>query len=371
MRATSESLEELTMGPRRIGLWAEGFRPLFMSPDSQRLFTVSWPSWPSSGASKLKVHSLLTEKVPEVIEDREHTIEDAAILARSFASPTKLVSSGCGQSMAVLLSGGLVKLVDLTTYEPVDGDFMRVGEGACQLACSADGNRMAIGYSGLPRNPQIAVFDTTTRKKVQELDGARTWSGCGRVFFSPDGSHVIAIDSGNWLAVWNREGKLVKEDNTDDYHETRQGTGVAVTPDSTKLLYLHNTAAGGGPFLGYLVRMHDLTSNKTVREWQFPGALRALDVSPDGRRILVAGGHLKVPEYEGICEWSLDAPDGAVGDHCSFSIIATLRDEDLTFARFAPDGSKIVAASFEVTPERSVTGNKFITVYDYPKHFVL
>jgi hypothetical protein len=110
-----------------------------------------------------------------------------------------LVRAGQPDQMVVLLRGGLVKLVDLASYQTVDADFLLVGEHALRIACSSDGNRMAIGYSS--SSPvQVTVLDMNSGERMRELIGAQRWEDCERISLSGDGSRVVGI-SNNLLAV--------------------------------------------------------------------------------------------------------------------------------------------------------------------------
>jgi hypothetical protein len=158
------------MGPLRIDLGVQDVVPLFISPNSQRLFARSWRR------GTLKICHLQAAQVPEVIEDRQQQIRDVALLVRERSDEPE--GGDAKQDVAVLLADGLIKLIDLTTCESVDADFLRVGKGADRLACSTDGKRMAIGYAGLTlpgstssSNAQVAVLDLRTRRPVQELKG--------------------------------------------------------------------------------------------------------------------------------------------------------------------------------------------------------
>jgi len=349
------------MRPLRIDLGNQRWSPLFISPDSQRLFARS--DYAYYGA--LKVCTLQVEEAPEVIEDGKCQIRDAALLMRE--RPSGQVGADAEQTVAVLLASGLVKLIDVKTYAVVDDNFLGVGDHANRLASSSDGNRIAIGYTSPPGNVQVTVFDLRTRTREQELNGAKRWDYCSQILFSPDGKHVVAV-SDDWLAVWDVGGKLVKQVDTRGVYGSSYWTVVAVTPDSTKLVWLENS---GKDTPDSVVRMQDLVSHKNedVRRWEFPGStqLRALDISPDGRRVIL-GGRLQTRGPDELCEWPLDAPDGLIKDHASLSMIAELQGVD--FARVAPNGRKIVAAGVTLREDK-LTSNHFIAVWDYPRRYIL
>jgi hypothetical protein len=365
------------MEPLRIYLGDENLTPLFISPDSQRLFARPWIG------RTLKVFSLLAAEPPEVIEDRDHQIEDAAIRARERSGGPE--GGDGGQDLLVLLEGGLVKRVDLQTYETVDADFLRVGEHAQRLVCSSDGIRMAVGYHFPKIGVNIGVFNFDT-KQWQELQELKIpWDGPDRMRFSPDGRYLIAVGD-NLLAVWDDKGKLVKEVDTEGPNGSRLlWTDVAVTPDSTKLIWLQNSGIGGATFAecDYHVLVHDLGSvlrpfrgerGEDVKEWEFDeynAAPRAVDISHDGRRVIV-GGRLAEFTPAVVCEWSLDAPGGCIGRHMSFAKIAEFQGLVL-FARMAPDGSKIVVVTEEKIPPsgEQPKSHLFISVCDYPKRHLL
>jgi len=344
------------MGPLRIDLGAEDLWPLFISPDSQRLFARSWPH------GTLKVCSLQAADVPEVIEDRDRAIRDAALLGAN--------------RLAVLLEGGRVKFSDLTTYETVDSLEFEVG--ADRLACSSDGNRMAIGPGS---NAQIAVFNLCTREKIQELNGLEHGCNFTRISFSPDGRYIIAIGDYR-LGVWDQQGTLVAQFYSGGQ---RLKMDMAVTPDGTKLIWIDYMGSDDESGSSCCVWVLDLESNEKVKLWELASqnnALRALDISHDGRRVIAGGKFAPYWEArkqgrapEAVCEWPLDAPDGFIRDDRSFHThtIGEVQG-DILFARLAPDGSKIVAFALELIASGSdfvYTGNRFITVWDYPRHHLL
>ena len=366
------------MAPLRIDLGHEPFTPLFISPDSQKLFARPWCG------GTLKVFSLLTVAAPEVIEDPEHAIRDAAILVPQQSDGSR--GDEAAQGLLVLLDGGRVKLVDLRTYKPVDVDLLNVGRGAQRLAASRDGTRMAVAYSPRP----VVVFDLRTRTQLRELTAGPRWrNGADRIRFSPDGSYLVA-EGENLLAVWNEHGKLVKDVDTEGPNGSRSlWTDMAVTPDSTGLVWLQNSYIGGDTVAScdYLVRAQRLDvellppndvaweTRKDAREWRFtgkwPAAPTAVDVSPDGRRVIVAGD---LPEFEGasvICEWSMEAPSGLIQNHPSFSKIAEVPGL-VGFARVAPDGDKIVVVAKQTVGRDSASKQHlFISVYEYAKRNLL
>jgi len=312
--------------------------------------------------------------VPDVIEDPAGPILDSALLARA----------GYPHQMVVLLRDGLVKLVDLASYKTVNADFLRGGEHAQRVACSADGNRIAIGYSS-SSSVQVAVFDVNTGERTRELIGAGEWEGKdGRMFrrwedcellsLSEDGSRVVAV-SNNWLAVWRDEDRPEMEEDTEGpFGSAQMWTDVVATP--TKVVWLQNTDGG------HCVRSRDLTSSQDVT-WTLKGInkLFSLDISPD-RMHVVAGGEFSGFKWDrpsdAIWDWSLDSPGGDL-DHPLVSQMAEAPGR-VYWTGFTPNGALIVVCEEMNPPSKEYgdlgyrgnpTGNRFITVWDCPRRFVL
>ncbi len=239
---------------------------------------------------------------------------------------------------------------------PIDINFLQAGERADRVACSADGSRTLPAFrvpptsdASVPSTPQVQVFSLRSRTKLQELSGATRWNSCDKIAFSPDGRYIVAL-SDNWLAAWDENGELVKEDDTEgSWGSFSLPSDVAITPDSSKVIWTHNTGGDTTASSTYSVRLHDLTTGRDVW-WNLPGTtdVTALDISADGRRV-VAGGRVRSYKPDAICEWSLDAPGGNIIDHQSFVTLAELQGS-LSFAQITPDQSKLVAVVKEMVP---------------------
>jgi hypothetical protein len=157
-------------------------------------------------------------------------------------------------------------------------------------------------------------------------------------------------------------------------------THVVATP--TEIVWLLNTGGDSYGSARYCVRLFDLTSRRNVT-WNLKGIdkLFSLDTSPDGTRV-VAGGEVSKFKWDrpsdGIWEWSLDSPGGDM-EHPSFTKIAEPQGQ-VSWARFAPNGALVVVCEEMNPPSKengdlgyrgNCTGNRFVTVWDRPRRYLL
>jgi WD40 repeat protein len=235
----------------------------------------------------------------------------------------------------------------------------------------------------------VRVWEATTGRVLLTYKGHRDVVVIAR--FRPDGRHVVSLDAGFTVRVWDvtdghdvvpprtirtsaspwfgngwavrpdgRELAILHRDGTIQLWDlatgqetprilrghTGQVVGLAYTPDGRRLA---STSALGGPDDGAArpggeLKLWDIA---TGRELATPrrgiGVFRVLAFSPDGRRLVLSGGHGVDPD-EGRHEAHIwDAETGAE--------VSILRGHTgiVQEVAFSPDGSRFASAAWDNT----------------------
>jgi WD40 repeat protein len=218
------------------------------------------------------------------------------------------------------------------------------------LAVSPDGGLVA----GSSLRDDLRVWDARTGALRYKLPGNGEVGGDRRVAFTPDGARLLAWGDDMFVRVWDvRTGRLLAENRVNP-------TGVEVpapdAPPKDRLLEIGPAAFtpdGTRLVLCFVNTVHafDPATGRELFHYQAGAThIRAIDVSPDGRRLLV--GNLGNPVENKL-------PDGTVRHSAAKSHAVTVYELEsglaitqvecqgyaATSVRFTPDGKRFAALS--------------------------
>jgi serine/threonine protein kinase len=186
------------------------------------------------------------------------------------------------------------------------------------LAYSPDGRRLAIGQQAIDRAESILrVWDFSRRSDTfwMQHDNA----GYRNVAFSPDGKLLAAGVFDGTLSTYEDIGGAWKDD-----HNENQGSAL------NALVFLPGSRViAAGDWDGW-VRFHGPDVEANRRPIRHPGRVGSLAVSPDGKMLAVGGEAKTVQIY----------------DLSTRQLRATLEGHDLPVKSldFSPDGKRLVSA---------------------------
>ena len=180
-------------------------------------------------------------------------------------------------------------------------------------AFSPDGSRIAAAsYS----DAVVWIWDTTSGDEIGSLP--HSYQGISIVAFSPDGKRIATAGRGG-ITIWSADaGRGVREVDLEQNIEI-----MALSPDRKRI-------AGAGP--NRTARVLDANTGKETLSLQHIDDVSAVAFSADGKRLALGGGS----NDKTVTLW-----DVATGQR-----LRTLRGHDgaVNSLAFSPDGSRIVSA---------------------------
>jgi WD40 repeat protein len=251
--------------------------------------------------------------------------EDREVKAVAFSSDGRWLAYGNGQRVKVLDTAKWGRAVEMEA-----APFL---EHVSSLAFSPDGKRLASAVTAhLQGNgivdPQMLKFDVCvwevpTGKRLFTLAGPV--DGINAVAYSPDGKYVASGGEDGTVRVW--DGQTGRSVHTQKGH---RGSvyAIAFSPDGTQL-----ACAGELPGPGAVegVRLWNTATGEELLTLQgLGGRVASLSFSPDGRRLATARE-----------DGTVDLWDPRTGEETL--TLTTANGVDCV--RFAPDGTKLLAAS--------------------------
>jgi WD40 repeat protein len=240
------------------------------------------------GGTDLWVHDLADEKSGKLVTDYVAYTVAFAPDGTEFAAPAFNPRQWAVPSWEVIRAG------DASSGCPNqfrNGNEFRTGaiaytpNGSSIAMCFAVRTHSSAPYS----SSRLRFFDRATGAETADLLSTFGHAYPTQIAFSPDGS-VIAGNFGPVLGVTSvADGKEVARIKTG----TKHITGLAFTPDGSKLVTVSNDAR---------VRVFDARTWKETAgyEWKV-GKLRCVAVAPDGLRMAAGSGTGK------IVVWDADA----------------------------------------------------------------
>jgi WD40 repeat protein/serine/threonine protein kinase len=221
-----------------------------------------------------------------------------------------------GTRLATAGEDGKVKVWDVTPEGSTEGLTL---EGAGGFAYGPDGRSIAVGQS----DGSVTVYDTATGDRVGGFaahDGAVL-----AVAFDREGDRIATSSNDGTIGIWNAAsgGELRRlqapKGDLVDVAFSPDGTLLATTSNDETTTVIWNIATG-------------------ERIASFPFGRFTVDFSPDGTRLLGAGGGATIDQQQQILQWDVRSGD----------LVRTVRgDPWVDVARYSPDGHRIVAAGLD------------------------
>jgi WD40 repeat protein len=239
---------------------------------------------------------------------------------------------------ALLLPGqGVAAVLDAESGEVVRRLVDREAETVYSFAFSPDGKLLATGHRG----SVIALWDWATGEQVVRFHNRGSYESYRSLTFSPDGKLLAAAGEGERLRVFETGTPGQPALKPRDYPSAHPGPIVLArfTPDGRRLI-----VASAGPF-DYETFSQPLTvvgwaleGRREAHRFTLDRAGTAVDLSPDGKRLAVWAGGVKL----------LDVTTGKV----DVSLPTEPEEARAALARqvkalrFAPDGKRLAIHTF-------------------------
>jgi WD40 repeat protein len=260
-----------------------------------------------------------------------HDVAGSGPVKRLPGKAERILSLAFSSDGSLLVAGGgtPARFGELQFWDPRAGTLVKsvltCGDTLFGASISPDGKKVAVGCT----DNTVHVFETSSARELYKISSHENWVL----------ATVFGVDSKRFVSVGrDRAAKLVDADKGQMLENVNQLRGelsaIARHPDKDIIVI------GGDDRIPYLYMMDRPRNLKVGEEATLirkleaqEGAIFALDWSPDGKRIAVAGAGSKVNIYEA----ESGAKVAACGGH-SAGIYAVA---------FSPDGGRIATGGFD------------------------
>jgi WD40 repeat protein/transcriptional regulator with XRE-family HTH domain len=281
--------------------------------------------------------------VATVADDQKANIWDSATgqvlttLAGHASAILNLAFSPDGAHLATASWDGTARLWDISPAK--EALFIPFADAATStwseyLSYSPDGTRLLTDYT----DGNARIWDAANGKELLQLAGPALYTA-----FSADGKLAAAGNAENTVIVWDTQtGKqrIILVGHQGSIFQ------VAFSPDGTRLA---SSSADG------TVIIWDLASGQAL--FTLPGSVDIIDsvaFSPDGKYLVAGGGNFG----------SMSTENGYIWNAASGEKLLTLSmDGAVTAVNVSPDGKRVVLASFNgaISVLDALTGNQILT----------
>ena len=260
-----------------------------------------------------------------------HNADGSGLVKRLPGKADRILSIAFSADGNLMIAGGgtPARFGEIQFWEPREGKLLRVAEATTDTlfgaSLSPDASKVAVGCA----DNTVRAFDTATGKELYKISAHENWV-LGTAF---------GIDSKRLVSVGrDRAAKLIDANAGQFLENVNQLHGelaaVARHPKTDEIVI------GGEDRIPYIYRM-DRPRNMKVGEdatlvrqlADQDGAIFALDWSPDGRRVAVAGAGSSVNIY--------DAETGSPVASCKGHTAGVYA------VAFSPDSTKLATGGFD------------------------
>ncbi|MEX2556634.1 MAG: TIR domain-containing protein [Actinomycetota bacterium] len=308
---------------------SEGAMTAEFSPNGQAILTMS-----SDGKARLWVTRGLI-----AVLDRARDAAATGGPNRALFSPTGKVIATVANDQRVGVITRIRSSATISLWDAGAGRRLVVIHSASQVrdvAFSPDGRLLAVVESskGFGQGAVVRLIETKTGRQVAIFE-----SNAGYITnaeFTPDGRRLIVPGTDGLHILDGATGRHLQEVRLRAPVELDATPGV-LSRDGRRIVMPGSIMMGEGPharILGRLV-VFDIATGREVAVLKTPGHVgAAIDLSPDGQRIVTGGGVVRL--------W--DASSGK-----QLRIIDQTREDIVQDVEFSPDGKELLTAAADGT----------------------
>ena len=260
-----------------------------------------------------------------------HRADGSGLIKRLAGKSDRILSIAFSADGSLMIAGGgtPARFGEIQFWEPGEGRLLRVAEVTSDTvfgaSLSPDGSKVAVGCA----DNTVRAFDTATAKELYRISAHENWVLA--TAFGIDSKRLVSVGR-------DRAAKLIDATAGQFLENVNQMHGelaaVARNPKADEIVI------GGDDRIPYIYRM-DRPRNMKVGEdatlirqlASQEGAIFALDWSPDGRRVAVAGAAPSVNLYDA----DTGAPAGSCKGHTA----------GIYAVAFSPDGAHLATGGFD------------------------
>jgi WD40 repeat protein len=260
-----------------------------------------------------------------------HRADGSGLMKRLAGKADRILSIAFSADGSLMIAGGgtPARFGEIQFWEPGEGKLLRVADVTSDTvfgaSLSPDGSKVAVGCA----DNTVRAFDTATAKELYRISAHENWVLA--TAFGIDSKRLVSVGR-------DRAAKLIDATAGQFLENVNQMHGelaaVARNPKADEIVI------GGDDRIPYMYRM-DRPRNMKVGEdatlirqlASQEGAIFALDWSPDGRRVAVAGAAPTVNLYDA----DTGAPAGSCKGHTA----------GIYAVAFSPDGAHLATGGFD------------------------
>ena len=260
-----------------------------------------------------------------------HNVADGTLLKRLPGRAERVLSLAFSADGSLLVAGGgtPARFGELQFWNPTTGTLSKsvlvCNDTVFGASLAPDGTKAAVGCT----DNSVHVFDTASGRELYKVSTHENWVL----------ATVFGVDSKRFVSVGrDRAAKLVDAGTgqfLENLNQLRGELSAVARHPKRDLIVI-----GGEDRIPYIYTMDRARNMKVGEESTLvrsleaqDGAILALDWSPDGKRIAVAGAGSSVNLY--------DAESGAKAGSCSG------QTADIYVAQFSPDGALLATGGFD------------------------
>ena len=279
--------------------------------------------------------------------DRTARVWDAATgeELKKFAHPAPVWSVAWSPNGKKLLTGAKDGVARLWNSD--SGEVVREYGGAevlLDVAFSPDGEHV-VGCDSIGR--VVLVWETESGERLHTLKQGDGKQQLLRTAVTPDGKSVLAVNRGGQVLVWDLKTGEFERALPERTPGHRASAGLTVVPGTNLVL----AGAHDG-----VVHVWDLKTGEEVRTVATDLTIQDIEVSPDGRLALVAGGGGQ-PGQRALAAFDMETGEIRLTRSFDSGFLWDVAFAPAASGKGAGDGREFLTAS----------GNRWVMAKPYPK----